>query len=205
MCADLPPSTYFNSSGRATPDVSALGVNFVIVQDGVTQVVDGTSCSYDIPLAFLLDVSGRENHLTALQGSHVRRHRGSAESGPLPARKVLSRLPQSGNASLIPLHRPHVSCLLYSPVVVLLLIERQWLYAAAEKDPNAFFDVTEGQNKFGCCHAGFPAAPGWVQPLPEQREPGKKKKRDNCAFLIFIQDAVTGLGTPNYELLKTLV
>jgi hypothetical protein len=68
---------------------------------------------------------------------------------------------------------------------VLLLIERQWLYAAAEKDPNAFFDVTEGQNKFGCCHAGFPAAPGWVQPLPEQREPGKKKKTGKLRISYF--------------------
>ena len=35
----------FNSSGRAFPDVAYSGVDFNIVQGGVVQTVDGTSCS----------------------------------------------------------------------------------------------------------------------------------------------------------------
>lgn len=36
---------YFNSSGRAYPDVSAQATNFVIVVDGSAEGVDGTSCA----------------------------------------------------------------------------------------------------------------------------------------------------------------
>lgn len=36
---------YFNSSGRAYPDISAQATNFVIVASGSTQSVSGTSCS----------------------------------------------------------------------------------------------------------------------------------------------------------------
>lgn len=36
---------YFNSSGRAYPDVAALATNFVIVVDGQEEGVDGTSCA----------------------------------------------------------------------------------------------------------------------------------------------------------------
>jgi len=54
-----------------------------------------------------------------------------------------------------------------------------WLYQTAAENPTAFFDVTQGTNQDGCCHVGFSAAPGW--------------------------DPVTGLGTPNYKVLKTLV
>jgi len=44
----LPPSSYFNASGRAYPDVSALGHNILIVQNGQVQPVDGTSASAPI-------------------------------------------------------------------------------------------------------------------------------------------------------------
>ena len=40
-----PPTTYFNTSGRAYPDVSAFAVNFDIIVDGSGTVVDGTSCA----------------------------------------------------------------------------------------------------------------------------------------------------------------
>lgn len=40
-----PPTKYFNVSGRAYPDVSAYAVDFEIVIDGSTTVVDGTSCA----------------------------------------------------------------------------------------------------------------------------------------------------------------
>jgi len=55
-----------------------------------------------------------------------------------------------------------------------------WLYQIAQTYPNAFYDVTVGDNQFGCCgFFGFSCAPGW--------------------------DPVTGLGTPNFAVLKTLV
>lgn len=42
---DLPDSDKFNTSGRGYPDVSAQGVDFVIVDDGRNVGVSGTSCS----------------------------------------------------------------------------------------------------------------------------------------------------------------
>lgn len=38
-------SSYFNSSGRGYPDVAAQSTDFVIVVDGSTELVDGTSCA----------------------------------------------------------------------------------------------------------------------------------------------------------------
>ncbi|KUI73558.1 Tripeptidyl-peptidase sed3 [Cytospora mali] len=38
-------SKYFNSSGRGYPDVSAQSTDFVIVVDGSSELVDGTSCA----------------------------------------------------------------------------------------------------------------------------------------------------------------
>ncbi|KAJ0124761.1 hypothetical protein J7T55_006102 [Diaporthe amygdali] len=38
-------SQYFNASGRAYPDVAAQSTNFVIVVDGTSELVDGTSCA----------------------------------------------------------------------------------------------------------------------------------------------------------------
>jgi tripeptidyl-peptidase-1 len=40
----LPPSTYYNASGRAYPDVAAIG-NAVLIYQGGLQPVGGTSCS----------------------------------------------------------------------------------------------------------------------------------------------------------------
>eukprot|EP00026_Physarum_polycephalum_P006877 Phypoly_transcript_06930.p1 GENE.Phypoly_transcript_06930~~Phypoly_transcript_06930.p1 ORF type:complete len:539 (+),score=108.07 Phypoly_transcript_06930:58-1674(+) len=55
-----------------------------------------------------------------------------------------------------------------------------WLYQTQVAHPDAFFDVTDGNNQHGCCGlTGFRAAPGW--------------------------DPVTGLGTPNFAVLATLV
>ncbi|PRP78809.1 hypothetical protein PROFUN_00982 [Planoprotostelium fungivorum] len=39
------PTSYFNASGRALPDVSTVGVGFQVVVGGSTESVDGTSCS----------------------------------------------------------------------------------------------------------------------------------------------------------------
>ena len=40
-----PPTTYFNTSGRAYPDISAFSTNYQVVIDALPQPVDGTSCS----------------------------------------------------------------------------------------------------------------------------------------------------------------
>ena len=40
-----PPTKYFNTSGRAYPDVSAFSVNFVIEFEGIPFPVSGTSCA----------------------------------------------------------------------------------------------------------------------------------------------------------------
>ena len=42
---NLPAASFYNASGRAYPDVAALGVSFDIVVGGETYPVDGTSCS----------------------------------------------------------------------------------------------------------------------------------------------------------------
>lgn len=43
--AKLDDTKKFNKSGRAYPDVSAFATNFVIIEDGMSFPVDGTSCS----------------------------------------------------------------------------------------------------------------------------------------------------------------
>jgi len=43
--SSLPPSQYWNASNRAVPDVSALGHDYLIRNNGVWMDVDGTSCS----------------------------------------------------------------------------------------------------------------------------------------------------------------
>jgi tripeptidyl-peptidase-1 len=45
---DLPPRSFFNATGRALPDVAAVGENVQIVLGGEVQPVDGTSCSSPI-------------------------------------------------------------------------------------------------------------------------------------------------------------
>jgi len=40
-----PPTSYFNISGRAYPDISAFSTNYQVVIDALPQPVDGTSCS----------------------------------------------------------------------------------------------------------------------------------------------------------------
>ncbi len=43
--ANIPDSKAFNKSGRAYPDVSAFSVNFMIIDDGISVPVAGTSCA----------------------------------------------------------------------------------------------------------------------------------------------------------------
>jgi len=40
-----PPTSYFNISGRAYPDISAFSTNYQVVIDALPQPVDSTSCS----------------------------------------------------------------------------------------------------------------------------------------------------------------
>jgi tripeptidyl-peptidase I len=54
-----------------------------------------------------------------------------------------------------------------------------WLYQTWAKTKSAFYDVTNGGNADGCCIHGFVCKPGY--------------------------DAVTGLGTPNYTVLKQML
>merc|ERR1711904_220269 len=42
---NLPPSSAFDASGRATPDVSALGEGYMVIAGGSWQPVGGTSAS----------------------------------------------------------------------------------------------------------------------------------------------------------------
>ncbi len=41
----LPPSSYWNATGRAYPDVSAFSTGFMVVVSGAPTPVDGTSCA----------------------------------------------------------------------------------------------------------------------------------------------------------------
>ena len=45
VAPQLPPSDLFNKTGRATPDVAALGEGFEVITGGQTQPVGGTSAS----------------------------------------------------------------------------------------------------------------------------------------------------------------
>eukprot|EP01027_Heterolobosea_sp_BB2_P010028 GEZU01014764.1.p2 GENE.GEZU01014764.1~~GEZU01014764.1.p2 ORF type:complete len:116 (+),score=47.92 GEZU01014764.1:469-816(+) len=54
-----------------------------------------------------------------------------------------------------------------------------FLYEAARQNKGAFTDITSGNNQYGCCTTGFTAIEGW--------------------------DAITGLGTPNFDVLSQLV
>eukprot|EP01091_Cochliopodium_minus_P016838 TRINITY_DN642_c0_g1_i1.p1 TRINITY_DN642_c0_g1~~TRINITY_DN642_c0_g1_i1.p1 ORF type:complete len:566 (+),score=193.89 TRINITY_DN642_c0_g1_i1:23-1699(+) len=44
-CKDLPASSRYHAAGRATPDVSALGIGFQVVVSGGVEIVGGTSAS----------------------------------------------------------------------------------------------------------------------------------------------------------------
>ena len=43
--SDMPPSSYFNSTGRGFPDISAQAVEYPVVVNGFTTPVAGTSCA----------------------------------------------------------------------------------------------------------------------------------------------------------------
>jgi len=127
VAQNLPKASFYNASGRGTPDVSALGDGFQVVQKGKTIVVGGTSA----------------------------------------ATPTFSAIVSLLNQQRFSEGKPSLGYL------------NPWIYQSAASTPDAFFDVTVGNNQYGCCRVGFSCAPGW--------------------------DPVTGVGTPNYEVLKTLV
>jgi len=53
QAAKLPPASYFNKTGRGLPDVAAVGHNILIVQQGSTFPVGGTSASAPIFAAMM--------------------------------------------------------------------------------------------------------------------------------------------------------
>jgi tripeptidyl-peptidase-1 len=120
MSAKLPPSHFYNSAGRATPDVAALGIGYQVVVNGRTSSVGGTSASAPTFAAIISLLNDR-------------------------------RLNQG---------KPTLGFL------------NNWIYQTAAAHPDAFYDVTVGNNHNGCCGDGFLCAKGW--------------------------DPITGVGTPNY-------
>jgi len=129
---NYPKPCSFNRSGRATPDVSALGdIKFEVYQGGSKTLVGGTSASaptFSAVITLLNDIRLHNN------------------------KTVLGFL-------------------------------NPWIYQTYASDPDAFFDVVEGNNDVpDCCKtgkSGFNCIKGW--------------------------DAVTGVGTPNFEALKNHV
>jgi len=129
----LPDACAYNATGRATPDVSALGDEyFQVINGGVDTPVGGTSAS-------------------------------APSFGAVMTMLNELRL-NSGKPSLGFLN--------------------PWIYQTAAQNPEAFFDVTVGDNTTpDCCKSGelggFDCYAGW--------------------------DPVSGVGTPNFEVLKTLI
>jgi len=123
--SELPPSTEFNASNRAFPDVAGLGHNYIITYSGFNEIVDGTSCSTPVWAGIIT----RWNDYRLSMGK--------------------------------------------SPIG----FANPMIYQMAAAVPNAFTDITSGNNfcTESCCIEGFYAGPGW--------------------------DAVTGFGTPSYPVM----
>lgn len=125
-----PPSQFFNTTGRAYPDISAMAIQLAFYFGGEVEVGGGTSFSCPI----LVGLIGR------LNGERI-----AAGKSPLG----------------------HLN---------------PFLYQLAAKDPSAFNDITEGDNRAtegSMCDIGYGASKGW--------------------------DPVTGLGTFNYNKISQYV
>jgi len=130
----FPNPCSYNSTGRSTPDVSALGdVYFQIIEFGIELSIGGTSAASPTFAAII----------TLLNDLRF----------------------NSGKSSLGWLN--------------------PFIYQTASNNPNAFFDVTIGDNEVtGCCTIGS----------------------DQSGFLCTKgYDPVTGVGTPNFEALASVV
>jgi len=129
---NLPPTCSYNATGRATPDVAALGdVHFQVINKGVDIPVGGTSASSPSFAAIITLIND-------------------------------ARL--NANKSTLGWLNP-------------------FIYQTAASNPEAFFDVTVGNNEVtGCCsggkQSGFECSKGW--------------------------DPVSGVGTPNFEVLSKI-
>ena len=60
----LPPASYFNASGRATPDVSALSTNFKLLSSGSYGCLSGTSAATPV----FAGIISRINNMLLAQG-----------------------------------------------------------------------------------------------------------------------------------------
>jgi len=60
----LPNASSYNATGRGTPDVSALGMQFFVIADSIPQAVGGTSCSTPTFAGMI----GRLNNLRLVNG-----------------------------------------------------------------------------------------------------------------------------------------
>lgn len=134
--AAYPPLSYFNSSGRAYPDVSTYGSNYFVY----------------------------------LNGKIVR------ESGTSASAPVFAAMVTLWNDMRLAYGQPPLGFI------------APFLYEAQASNPEAFQDVTTGDNAcaagyslstVNCCEYSFAASPGW--------------------------DAATGLGSPNYGVIANLV
>ncbi|MDP2439639.1 MAG: hypothetical protein Q8P67_28145 [archaeon] len=66
--ARLPPTSYWNITGQAYPDIAAIGHNFLAVMGGAVTPVDGTSMSSPVSAAI---VSLLNDHVMNLGGAPV--------------------------------------------------------------------------------------------------------------------------------------
>jgi len=108
--SNLPPPSYYNASGRAFPDLASFSEDVIIVLDGGSGPVGGTSCAAPV-------VSGIISLL-----NDARLQKGSSTLGFL----------------------------------------NPFIYQTLQDHPDAFFDITEGNNDSGCGNSdGWNAAPGW--------------------------------------------
>ncbi|EGG16273.1 peptidase C53 family protein [Cavenderia fasciculata] len=130
----LPPSSFYNASGRSYPDVATVGHNLWVINNGEWLSVDGTSASAPIYAGLVTILND------------IRLNAGLKQVGFM------------------------------NPL----------LYQIAAEHPEAFYDVTVGNNRCGvtgfdptCCTYGWNALPGY--------------------------DQTSGLGRPNMEVLMKLI
>lgn len=137
--AKMPPSNLFNAAGRAYPDVTAIGHNHLIVDNGMNSYGDGTSASAP---AFAAAISLLNN---------ARLSAGKSPVGFL--NPALCELPCIGSKRWLLRSAAHMQhCLAV------------FTDDLAAKNPAAFYDITIGSNECGqmeCCPHGYGATKGF--------------------------------------------
>ena len=178
----LPPANFFNASGRASPDVSALSTNFKVLSNGAYGCLSGTSAATPV---FAGIISRINNMLLAQEKPPV---------GQVP-------LPRSMTAEGAPVSASLPSCVLVlallspvprfdgdpssrvtpSPLPPHARVPHSFINPALYKAGSGTFgfDVAQGNNKAQFCSAGFQAQEGY--------------------------DCVSGISTPDFELLAQVL